>query len=130
MNASTDRIRPLHGHLRQHLTTGVAVMTPGIATLGRDAVDRIIKTIAVFDDFCPANDPHGEHDFGSFDVDGNHISFKIDLYEEPDVKCKNEKPVVTRVLTICWLGSIEARNRCRPAITVGRLFQSAPHWPT
>jgi len=62
------------------------------------------KTIAVFDDFCHANDPHEEHDFGSFELEGEIIFFKIDLYEEPDVKCQNEKPVVTRVLTIMLAG--------------------------
>ena len=75
-------------------------MTPGVAALGKEAVDRIVKTIAVYDDFCHANDPHGEHDFGAFDADGNTIMFKIDLYEEPGVKNPNGEPVVTRVLTI------------------------------
>jgi hypothetical protein len=75
-------------------------MTPGIAALGGEAVARIVKTIAVFDDFCHANDPHEEHDFGAFDADGHRVLFKIDLYEEPNVKEANGEPVVTRVLTI------------------------------
>ena len=83
-----------------NLTADVAIMTPGIAALGKEAVDRIIKTIAVFDDFCHANDPHEEHDFGSFEAEGHTIFFKIDLYEEPDVKGANGEPIVTRVLTI------------------------------
>jgi hypothetical protein len=33
------------------LTADVAIMTPGIAALGKEVVDRIIKTITVFDDF-------------------------------------------------------------------------------
>jgi len=37
---------------------------------------RIIKTIEVYDDFCHANDPHQEHDFGSFEADGHTIFFK------------------------------------------------------
>jgi hypothetical protein len=47
-----------------------------------EAVQRIVKTIAVFDDFCHANDPHEEHDFGTFDVDGHTIMFKIDYYDQ------------------------------------------------
>jgi hypothetical protein len=43
---------------------------------------RIVKTIAVFDDFCHANDPHEEHDFGAFDADGQRVFFKIDYYDE------------------------------------------------
>jgi Protein of unknown function (DUF3768) len=100
MDTKTARIRALNDQLRQHLTGGMAVITPGVAALGPAAVERIVKTIAVFDDFCHANDPYEEHDFGAFDVDGHAIMFKIDLYEEPDVNDSNEEPVVTRVLTI------------------------------
>ena len=75
-------------------------MTAGIAALGGDTVARIVKTIAVYDDFCHANDPYEEHDFGSFEVDGHTIFFKIDLYEEPNVKDPNGEPVVNRVMTI------------------------------
>jgi tRNA G18 (ribose-2'-O)-methylase SpoU len=35
-------------------------------TPGAEAVARIVKTIAVYDDFCHANDPYEEYDFGSF----------------------------------------------------------------
>jgi hypothetical protein len=100
MDTKTIRIRSLNDELRQNLAGGVAVMTPGIAALGEEAVNRIVKTIAVFDDFCHANDPHEEHDFGSFEAEGHTIFFKIDLYEEPDVKSENGEPVITRVLTI------------------------------
>ena len=64
MTVNTDRIRMLNDELRQHLLGGGAVMTPGIAALGQEAVRRLVQTIATFDDFCTANDPHGEHDFG------------------------------------------------------------------
>jgi hypothetical protein len=62
MDPRTVRIRALNDEVRQNLAGGVAVMTPGIAALGQEAVDRIVKTIAVFDDFCHANDPYEEHD--------------------------------------------------------------------
>src|SRR4051812_43785884 len=77
----TDLIRALNDELRQHLLGGFAVMTPGVAALGPAAVERIVKTVAVYDDFCNANDPHGEHDFGAFDADGKRIFFKIDYYD-------------------------------------------------
>jgi hypothetical protein len=57
MDTKTARIRALNDELRQHLTGGMAVITPGVAALGPEAVERIVKTIAVFDDFCHANDP-------------------------------------------------------------------------
>jgi Protein of unknown function (DUF3768) len=82
MSADTDRIRLLNDELRQHLLGGGAVMTPGVAALGPEAVQRLLQTIATFDDFCTANDPHGEHDFGAFEFDGVPIIFKIDYYDK------------------------------------------------
>ena len=103
MDPKTQRIRALNDQLRQNLSTGVAVMTPGIAALGRDAVDRIVKTIAVFDDFCHANDPHEEHDFGSFEAEGHTIFFKIDYFDR-NLKYLSPDPtdpvVTVRVITV------------------------------
>ena len=64
ITTDTDRIRELNDKPRQDLSTGYAVITPGIAALGQEAVERLVKTIQVFDDFHHANDPHQEHDFG------------------------------------------------------------------
>jgi hypothetical protein len=75
-------IRALNDELRHKLIGGTAVMTPGVAALGQEAVARIVKTIEVYDDFCHANDPHEEHDFGAFDVDGHRIFFKIEYYDD------------------------------------------------
>src|SRR3982074_3634741 len=103
MTTKTDRIRALNDELRQFLLGGMAVMPPGIAALGPEAVARIVKTIAVFDDFCHANDPHEEHDFGAFDADGQRVFFKIDYYDEsltyhsPDPA---DPSVTRRVITI------------------------------
>ena len=103
MDTRTDRIRTLNDDLRQYLLGGVAVITPGVAALGQQAVERIVKTIAVYDDFCHANDPHEEHDFGSFEADGQTIFFKIDYYDKtrtyhsPD---PSDPSVTERVITI------------------------------
>ena len=103
MSADTDRIRMLNDQLRWHLTGSKAVMTPGIAALGSEAVHRLVQTIAVFDDFCTANDPHGGHDFGEFDFDGVSIMFKIDYYDK-NLNFHSENradPAVTeRVITL------------------------------
>jgi len=82
MDSKTARIRALNDELRQNFTAGTALMTPGIAALGAEAVARIVKTVAVFDDFCHANDPHEEHDFGAFEADGQRVFFKIDYYDK------------------------------------------------
>ena len=49
MDTKTARIRALNDQLRQNFADGIAVMTPGVAALGAEAVARIVKTIAVFD---------------------------------------------------------------------------------
>ena len=84
MNAQTETIRAQNDKFRQHLVGGFAVITPGVAALGKESVERIVRTIAVFDNFSHANDPHGEHDFGSFETDGNTIMFKIDYFDNRD----------------------------------------------
>jgi hypothetical protein len=103
VNQNVSRIRALNDELRQTLSNGLAFITPSVAALGREAIERIIRTIAVFDDFCHANDPHEEHDFGSFDADGHTIMFKIDYYDRsltvhsPD---PSDPDVTRRVITI------------------------------
>jgi hypothetical protein len=103
VDTKTERIRALNDELRQYLLGGLAVITPGVAALGQQAVERIVKTIAVYDDFCHANDPHEEHDFGSFEADGQTIFFKID-YFDTTLTCHSPDPsdpcVTERVITI------------------------------
>jgi Protein of unknown function (DUF3768) len=102
MNVTPDRIRALNDELRHNLPNGHTVITAGIAALGPEAVARIVKTIAVYD-FCHANDPYGEHDFGSFEADGHRIFFKIDYFDKalnahsPD---PSDPSVTERVITI------------------------------
>ena len=100
---TTEQIRNLNDELRQNFIGGRAVITPGVAALGQAAVARIIKTIAVFDDFCQANDPYGEHDFGAFEAEGRTIFFKID-YLDATLTCHSPDPadpaVTKRALTI------------------------------
>lgn len=101
--ADRARIRVLNDQLRQHLLDGGAVMTPGIAALEGTALLRLVQAIATFDNFCNANDPHDEHDFGSFDFDGIPVMFKIDYYDKnlnfhsPDPA---DPAVTERVMTI------------------------------
>jgi hypothetical protein len=93
----------LNDELRRNLLRGKAVMTPGVAALGSEAVERLVRTIAVFDDFCTADDPHGEHDFGAFDFDGVEVFFKIDYFDK-DFQFHSPDPgdsaVTERVITL------------------------------
>ncbi len=59
--------------------------------------------IAVYDDFCHANDPYQEHDFGALEADGQVIFFKIDYFDKA-LSCHSTDPsdpsVTQRVITI------------------------------
>ena len=100
-STQTERIRTLNDELRRNLSHGHAVMTPGVAALGPEAVAS--SNIEVYDDFCHANDPYEEHDFGSFEADGHTIFFKID-YFDPTLTVHSPDPsdpsVTKRVITI------------------------------
>ncbi|MWC45587.1 DUF3768 domain-containing protein [Sphingomonas carotinifaciens] len=86
-------------------------MTSGIADLiGDVAVFRnfrkraeLLRTIAAYDTFTPANDPYGEHDLGTFVFEGAACMWKIDYYDA-DLSAGSEDPsnpqVTVRVLTI------------------------------
>jgi uncharacterized protein DUF3768 len=63
----------------------------------------VLRRVRCFDQFDPDNDPHKEHDFGSFEFAGQTIFWKIDHYDLA-VQCGSEDPadpaVTTRILTI------------------------------
>jgi len=103
MSMDRERIRVLNDQLRRKLEGGRAVMTTGIAALGPEAVQRLVQTIATFDDFCTANDPNGEHDFGVFEFDGTPVMFKIDYFDK-DLNFHSPDPadpaVTERVITL------------------------------
>ena len=75
----------------------------GFGALGRQAAIRIVQTIAAYDDFGHANDPHEEHDFGCFKADGKTVFFKIDYFDN-DLKYHSPGPsdpsVTKRVIAI------------------------------
>ena len=102
-NPNTDAIRALNDAFRRSLTGGTLMLTAGIVALGPEAQTRIIAAVQAFDAFTSDNDPYGEHDFGSLEIEGERIFFKIDYYdltramhsEDPADPSKTE-----RVLTI------------------------------
>lgn len=93
--------------MRNSLDLHVA-LTKSVADLEADDRLAVIRAVQNFDAFTPANDPHGEHDYATFEVqmvDGSKHSFffKFDYYDKsmregsPDPADEN---VTMRVLTI------------------------------
>ena len=85
--------------------SGKVVITQGISTLSDIDQTRIYNLVRTFDEFSEDNDPHGEHDFGAFDYQGQKIFWKIDYYNI-DYTMGSENPadptVTRRVLTIMF----------------------------
>jgi hypothetical protein len=102
----TNKIAALNDELRGTLVTSVrgkVVMTAGVAALPEEQVTQVLERVRDFDEFTNENDPHGEHDFGSFEIAGVTYFFKVDYYI-PDMEGGSEDPAdptkTTRVLTI------------------------------
>lgn len=96
----TASIRVLNDNFRSTFIGGQVVMTAGVSELPMDVKAKALLTVRSFSDFTRDNDPYGEHDFGFFEVAGDTFYWKIDLYEDPDVKASDGEPLVNRVLTI------------------------------
>jgi len=97
------RVKELNDHARKHLGYCKVVVTRGIADKEPETVDKIMKTVSNYNLFYEDNDPYGEHDFGSFIVNGETMYFKFDYYNK-DMTQGSEDPTdettTTRVLTI------------------------------
>ncbi len=99
-NAATNQIAALNDAFRTTFRGGKVVMTAGVNELPDCVKATALRLVAEFNEFTEGNDPYGERDFGSFELVNRKFFWKIDLYEEPDVKDANGEPVVTRVLTL------------------------------
>src|SRR6266567_9408813 len=100
---SAEEIRALNDAFRTTMTGGRVLMTAGVDALPSDVKAMVLRRVATFSDFTPDNDPHGEHDFGSFTLAGRKFFFKIDAYDA-GMRFGSEDPAdpakTTRVLTI------------------------------
>jgi hypothetical protein len=100
---SADKIRALNDAFRTTMIGGRVVMTAGVNALASDVKAMVIRKVATFSDFTPDNDPHGEHDFGNFELGGHTFIWKIDYYDAA-MEFGSEDPAdpakTTRVLTI------------------------------
>lgn len=94
------RIRELNDAFRSTFRGGRVMMTPGVSELPDCVKAEALTNVSTFKEFTDDNDPHREHDFGSFEVVGRKFFWKIDLYEEPRVKSPDGEPVIIRVLTL------------------------------
>jgi hypothetical protein len=100
---ATNRIRELNDAFRATLAGGRVTLTAGVNALPLEVKMSVIGRVMTFSEFTPDNDPHEEHDFGSFDLAEHKFFFKIDYYD-PTLEYGSADPAdptkTTRVLTI------------------------------
>ena len=102
--SSTARIRELNDAFRTTLRgNGDVYLTAGVAALPEEEQAEIVRRVQTFDAFTPDNDPHGEHDFGSFEYAGKTIFWKVACYDRDlnyDSPDPTDESMTARVLTV------------------------------
>jgi hypothetical protein len=79
---STARIAELNDLCRKAMgVAGRVFQTEGVSALPPDVRSAIFEKVELFDSFTEDNDPHGEHDFGAFEHEGQRVFWKIAYYD-------------------------------------------------
>lgn len=96
-------IRDLNDSFRSTFVGGRVLMTAGVHGLPEEVRAQVLTEVHEFRDFTEDNDPHGEHDFGAFDVSGHTFFWKIDYYDNTECfgsEDPSDPEKTTRVLTV------------------------------
>jgi hypothetical protein len=106
MNTTHDpaaRIRELNDAFRTTFAGGKMVMSASVAALPAMVKSSALAKVAEFSEFTPENDPHGEHDFFSFEHCSRTFFWKCDYYNK-EMDGGSEDPadpdITTRVGTL------------------------------
>ncbi len=93
------KVAALNDAARQNAANYTA--TRGVMALSDITISDIFVTVQEFTAFTEDNDPYGEHDFGSFTIDGQKVFWKIDYYtQDLSGGCDPLDPHCRRVITI------------------------------
>ena len=74
-------IKTLNDKFRKTLLGGKVMLTRGVYSKGQAFINEILNGVKTFNDFNHGNDPYNEHDYGSFEYEGQKIMWKIDYYD-------------------------------------------------
>jgi hypothetical protein len=101
--SNSERIREMNDSFRQTFTGGRIVITEGVDALRPELKAEVLQCVRNFNRFDRDNDPHSEHDFGSFELADQRFFFKVDYYGL-DMESGSGDPAdpakTTRVLTV------------------------------
>jgi Protein of unknown function (DUF3768) len=102
------RIRELNDAFRTTFVGGVVLLTHGVDILCPEVKAEVLSRVRTHVRFTCDNDPHGEHDMGSFQIGSERFMWKLDYYDrdtfdQPE-NFGSEDPAdpqkTTRVLTV------------------------------
>ena len=95
-------ITRLNDCFRRHPGEG-SIVTAGVQAKGPIFVLCATSAVSAFQALTSDNDPHGERDFGAFQLSGERLFWKIDYYDT-DLRYGSPDPadpaVTRRVMTI------------------------------
>ena len=99
----SKKIASLNDAFRTTLTGGRIMITAGVAALDEPTRTAVLNEVRTYTAFTSANDPYGEHDFGSLSVGGHQFFWKIDYYDPTLTRHTDDAAdtrATVRVLTI------------------------------
>ena len=79
--ALNDEFRRLGPLFSVHKFDGLWLFSTGVQALGPKFIWASLLATQNFKDFSKDNDPHGEHDFGAFEIEGQRVFWKIDYLQ-------------------------------------------------
>lgn len=97
------KIRELNDKFRKSFQGGKVMLSAGVAELPEMVKAAALQFMAQYHNFTPDNDPHGEHDFGAFELCNRRFFWKVDYFDK-SLEFGSEDPAdpekTTRVLTL------------------------------
>jgi hypothetical protein len=98
-----SRVQELNDAFRTTFEGGRMLITAGVAALPPILACVVLDRVRTFNEVTHDNDPHGEHDFGRFNLAGHTFLWKIDSYDKSMTYASGDPadPArTTRVLTV------------------------------
>lgn len=97
METQVSSVATLNDKFRRHGFD--IVFTRGVRALHAD--EAVLVALRGYDDFTADNDPYGEHDFGSFELCGKKLFWKMDYYNQGLTEfCDPTDPKCRRFITV------------------------------
>lgn len=93
-------IKTLNDKFRKTLLGGKVMLTRGIYSKGQACINEILDNVKMFNDFNHGNDPYNEHDYGSFEYEGEKIMWKIDYYDSDLRYYSNDPTDITKTIRV------------------------------